>query len=89
MTLIYDLDNTKYTLEELVEMHPKLWKQCLKEEYDFWSCSFGDLIIEASDVFEEILITEYGYNLEFKKNTKKPFDLNILFKPLLNFFIKE
>lgn len=88
VTLIYEYNNKECTLEDLINRFPSLWAKCLKREYDFWACNFRDLIIETSDEFEEILQIE-GENLKFKFTSEKDFDLNIIFQPLLDLFIKE
>lgn len=88
MTLIYEYNGKRCTLEQLIKKFPMLWEIHLRQEYKFWKhIYFEDLIIETSDSFEEELQME-DFDIEFIETNDEDFDLNIIFKPLLNFQIK-
>ena len=85
MTLIYKMDGKRYKLEEIItknEDFKECWADCIKEEYNFWNASLYDIIIEASDLFEECM-AEMNVYIEFIENTGKSMDLNILLGPLI------
>lgn len=86
MTLIYLFNEKEYTLEQLIEKFPEIWESSLKREYEFQYSTFENLfenlIIEASDEFEEELLALEHY-VDFKRVDDEDFDLNVLLKPLL------
>ena len=82
MTLIYEYQGKQQSIEEIVKSHPIIedtWNNCIKDEYKFWKqIAIDDLIIEASEVFEEEMAIHNEEMPVFIKNDDKPFDLNIL-----------
>jgi hypothetical protein len=84
MTYIYDYENTKCTLEEIVKKHKKEWDSIFKKEYSFWKdfdVYLEDIIAETSDSFEEALESK-GIIVKFKEDDGKDFNLNILLKSI-------
>lgn len=62
----------------------ELWDKIIQDEYKFWNdITMDNLIIEASDVFEETM-NEKRWYIEFIKDNKEPFDYNILLNGLRN-----
>ena len=84
MTLIYKYNDKKYTLEELAIMFYDKWSTAIKEDYNtFHGSCLSDIIIEASDNFEEILLIEDDICIEYITSLDNEFDLNTLLTPLI------
>lgn len=80
------------TLEEIVKLFQDLWDSIITDEYLFWidfECSLDEIIIEASEAFEEVLAMDYIENVEFIENNDEKFDLNLLLNPVRTFVTKE
>lgn len=95
MTLLYDWNGYRYTLEQLVDYNDetkKLWDNLLPKEHKFWVqhgvISLDEVIIETSDAFEEELIL-LGYNIEFIKPNDESFNFNLLLDGLRINTLKE
>lgn len=90
MQLFYKKNNKKYTLEELAEKYRSIWIDVFNDEYKFFggnSC-LDDVIIEASEAFEECCLWEEGY--EFVETLfNVPTNYNSLFKGIWGYPVKE
>lgn len=79
MTLIYEYENKRWTIEELAQKFRDIWDYSVIDDYKvFHGSSLGDIIIEASENFEEVLLMEKNIEIEYIENDNEPFDLNIL-----------
>lgn len=86
MTLIYRWNKREMSLEYFIQEYnfQELWDKIIQDEYKFWNnITMDNLIIEASDVFEETM-NEKRWYIEFVKDNKEPFDYNILLNGLRN-----
>lgn len=90
MTLMYKWNNMEYSLEYLVSGYSYLfhekWKKALLNVYNFYvkdgyTISLSDLVVEASEVFED-LCQEDNLIIEFIKNDESDMDFNVLLEPI-------
>ena len=85
MSLIYRWNNKEFRLEYFIKhFHfEDIWGEIIKKEYDFWcpKITLDDLIIEASEEFEEIMWEKRWY-IEFIHNDKNKMDYNLLLNAL-------
>lgn len=86
MTLIYQYQGKKQSIEEIIQSSPIIadtWNNCIKDEYKFWkNITIDDLIIETSEAFEEEMAIHNEEIPIFLRNDDKPFDLNVLLNAL-------
>ncbi len=82
MGLQYKYNEKTYSLEGIIKKLNKkeLWDILLKDEYEFWANTndIDDIIIETSDVFEEVLLTEENIEIQFHQRTNNKFDYDYL-----------
>ena len=84
MTLIYEYENKRWTIEELAQKFEDLWNESIIGDYKvFHGSSLECIIIEASDNFEEILFLDKKIVIEYIETNDEPFDLNILLKAIV------
>lgn len=84
MTLLYKWNNHIYSLEYFITHFnfQKIWGEILIDEYISWNnISLDDLIIETSEVFEEVMHEKRWY-IEFVRTDTNKFDYNILLDAL-------
>jgi hypothetical protein len=82
MGLQYKYNEKTYSLEGIIKKLNKkeLWDIIIKNEYEFWANTndIDDIIIETSDVFEEVLLTEENIEIQFHQRTNNKFDYDYL-----------
>lgn len=63
MQLIYEKEGVQYTLESLIAKYPDVWIDCFNSDYRCFGGNncIEDVIIEASDAFEECCLLGEGY----------------------------
>lgn len=78
------------TLEELVVKYASIWTDIFNREYRYWGghCCLDDVIIEATDVFEEEYLWEQGYKF-VKTVFNVPTNYNILLKGTWGYPVEE